>query len=57
MVLKEFIFIIRTPIGEEYEMTVPARRESDAERLLGNLLDALSSNDRIVSLKESPTEH
>ena len=57
MVLNEFIFVVRTPKGEEYEMTVPARRESDAERLLKNLFDALSSYDRIVSLKRSQTEH
>ncbi len=53
MARKEFIFIIRTPGGQEYEMAVPARRESDAERLLKNLLDALSSNDRIVAFKGS----
>ncbi len=57
MVLKEFIFVIRTPKGEEYEMTVPARRESDAERLLKNLFDTLDSRDKIVAVKGSQTEH
>jgi hypothetical protein len=51
MVLREFIFVIRTPEGREYEMAVPARKESDAERRLKNLLDALASRDRIVGLK------
>ena len=55
MVLKEFIFVIRTPEGQEYEMAVPARKETDAERLLKNLLDAIESTDRIVSLKGSQT--
>ncbi len=51
MVLKEFIFIIKTSQGKEYEMTVPAREQTDAERLLKNYLDAVGSGDRIVSLK------
>jgi len=29
-------------------MTVPARQETDAERLLRNLLDALDSKDTII---------
>jgi hypothetical protein len=55
MVLKEFIFVIRKRDGEEYEMAVPAWNESDAERLLTNLLDVTSSNDRIVSLRDRKT--
>ncbi|OGW41775.1 MAG: hypothetical protein A2010_16400 [Nitrospirae bacterium GWD2_57_9] len=53
MELKPFIFIMRSPNGQEYEMAVPARRESDAERLLKNLLDALNSRDKILFLKAS----
>jgi len=52
MILKEFIFVVRKPDGELYEMSVPARSETDAERLLKNLLDAINLNDRIVSLKK-----
>jgi hypothetical protein len=51
MVLKEFIFVICTPEGKEYEMAVPAREEADAQRRLKNLLDTLASQDRIVSSK------
>ena len=57
MILKEFIFVIRTPDGREYEMAVPAGKETDAERLLKNLLDALDSRDRIVSLKGPQAIH
>jgi len=49
--LNEFTFIIRTQDGEEYEMAVSARKETDAEWLLRNLLDALDSKDKIISLK------
>ncbi len=51
--LNEFIFIIRTQDGQEYEMTVPARKEADAERLLRNLLDALDSTDKIITVKKT----
>ena len=57
MILKEFTFIIQSPDGSEYEMAVPARREEDAERLLKNYLEVISSRDRIVSLKELPEGH
>jgi len=57
MVLKEFIFIIESPDGSEYEIAVPARRVVDAERLLGNYFAATSSQDKIISLKESRIEH
>lgn len=51
--INEFIFIIRAQDGQEYEMTVPARQEADAERLLRNLLDALDSKDTIISVKRT----
>jgi len=51
--LNEFIFIIRAQDGQEYEMTVPARQEADAERLLRNLLDAIDSKDTIISAKRT----
>lgn len=51
MELKEFTFVLHSPDGPEYEMAVPARKESDAERLLKNLLDTLNSPDRIIRLK------
>ena len=44
---------MRSPDLQEYEIAVPARNESDAERLLKNLLDALNSRDKIVCLKGS----
>ncbi len=51
MVFKEFIFIIRTSQGKEYEMSIPAKEQGDAERLLKNFLDAVGSDDRIISFK------
>lgn len=57
MILKEFVFILRSAGGVEYEMAVPSRSEEDAERLLKNLLDTLESNDRIVSLKKGKTAY
>ncbi len=48
----EFIFVIRKPDGQEYEVAVAARKETDALRRLKNLLETLASKDEIVSLKE-----
>jgi hypothetical protein len=53
---KEFIFVMRRPDGQEYDMAVSALRESDARRRLKNLLFTTVSSDKIVSLKESQTD-
>lgn len=57
MILKEFIFTLRSLEGAEYEIAVPARKEADAERLLKNYIDIMSPSDKIVSLKASRAEH
>jgi hypothetical protein len=52
---KKFIFVIRKPDGQEYDMTAFGRDETDAVRHLENLLDTIASRDTIVSLKGSKT--
>lgn len=53
MKLTEFTFLLRKPDGQEYEQDVPARSQAEAERRLMNLLDALSSYDKIIGFKGS----
>jgi hypothetical protein len=53
---REFIFVIRRPDGQEYNMSVFARREDDAILRLNNLFNAIASMDKIVSLKGSTPE-
>jgi hypothetical protein len=53
---KEFIYVMRRPDGQEYDMAVSALRESDALQRLTNLLDTITSSDRIVSLKGSQAD-
>jgi hypothetical protein len=53
---REFIFVIRRPDGQEYNMSVFARKEADAVLRLNNLFNAICSMDRIVSLKASEPE-
>jgi hypothetical protein len=52
----KFIFVIRKPDGEEYDMAAFGRDETDAVRHLENLLDTIASRDTIVSLKGSKTD-
>ena len=56
MALNKFIFVIRKPDGQEYNMAAFGRDETDAERRLENLLDTIASRDTIVSLKGSKTD-
>jgi hypothetical protein len=53
MVLKEFIVVIQSPEGNEYELTVTARKESEAERRVRNLFDTINSRDKIMQVKEA----
>jgi hypothetical protein len=56
MEIMEFTFVIRKPDGQEYEVVVAARKETDALRRLKNLFETLASKDKIVSLKGSKTD-
>lgn len=51
MTLKEFVFIIRRADGSMYELSVPARREEDAERRLKMALDLIAPQEMVLGPK------
>jgi hypothetical protein len=51
-----FVFVIRRPDGSEYEVSVSANSETDAERRLENILEISYSSDEFVGLKNPKNE-
>ncbi len=49
MGLTQFPFTLRSPDGQEYQITVPARTRSEAEQSLKAVLSSLHYRDKIIT--------